>query len=51
MSYNGTFWVRREMTEAEIDKEGFEEPGWHQVPFKSLDEALKYIGFEQLSLF
>ncbi len=54
MSYTGTFWIRRELTQEEIDFNGFEEPGWCQEPCKTLEEALEKMGCivqKQVSIF
>lgn len=52
MNYTGTFWIRRDMTQEEIEKERFE--GWHQELCQTLEEALEKIGClvqKQVSIF
>lgn len=55
MSYTGTFWIRRDMTQEKlIESEFEEEEGWHQEPCKTLEEALEKIGCvvqKQVSIF
>lgn len=53
MSYTGTFWIRRDLTEKEL--EGFDDTeGWHQEYFETLEETLERVGIatqKQMSLF
>lgn len=56
MSYAETIWIRREMTKEEMLDRGWEsdEPGWEQIPYKTLEEALDKIGCKlqkQVSIF
>lgn len=56
MSYTDAIWTRRKMTKEEMMDRGWVlyEPGWEQIPYKTLEEALDKIGCnvqKQVSIF